>query len=708
MKAVAADGVIPALHGEARAETTAGHRYVPQLDALRAIAVLAVMLFHLNPNWLPGGFVGVDIFFVLSGYVVSASLTGESVRSLREFTMRFYAKRILRLVPALLLCLVVTAVLTTLFVPRSWLSTGSRETISLAFYGASNFSLINVGDPYFSPRSEFNTATHTWSLGVEEQFYLVFPLVWFFWVRAQSPMARGGTMAARWPDRLLIGLVLASAIFSAFVSQLSPVVAYYAMPSRFWELGAGSLLLALHRQGRFLAGRMLSHDLQLALAALLLGTAIILSSKSLFPMPWALISVAGALVFIDAVMAPAGENSAIRALLGTWLLPAIGRISYALYLWHWPVYVLMRWTVGLDSAVERVLALAATFIAAIASYQLLERPIRRNAALLRCAPWRVVVGGLACVLAVGGLADAVMARQYRFALSQTRNAEVWYPGIWQGTSEDGCRAEVRTSRIADGNLSISVRGGCTTPEPSRTLFVVGDSHATALVTLLTRTAVERNVRVALYNKPGCSFLSTMAPTRTECLSFTNAAGNEIIAKSKPGDMVLLSSLRLPRLSSQSGLLSDTEVMARGSSDDVRQERAAAQTEADAFIARAERAGLRVVMSAPTPVFRAPAFRCSDWFNERNPVCAPGPEMSRAFLDAYRQPVLDAYRDLGIRHPDLRVWDAFPVLCPDQTCSAWRDGMPVFFDGDHLSGHGNLLVYDSFVSALGLLDQRELR
>lgn len=703
MKVVAADGVTKALHNDAHKHALGQHSYVAQLDALRAIAVLAVMLFHLNPSWLPGGFVGVDIFFVLSGYVVSASLTGDSAKSLRDFTIRFYSKRILRIVPALLLCLVATAVLTTLFVPSSWLSNGSRETIWLAFFGVSNFSLMNSGDPYFSPRSEFNTATHTWSLGVEEQFYLVFPLIWFFWVRAKGSLTKGGNITTRWPGLLLIGLLLASSIFSAVVSQASPIVAYYAMPSRFWELCAGALLLASHRQGSFIAGRMWSHDLQLALAVLLLGIAVVFSDKTLFPMPWALISVTGALTFIDAVMAPKSETSAIRRLLGMWLLPAIGRVSYSLYLWHWPIYVLMRWTVGLDGATERVFAAAATFITAIASYQLLERPIRRNGALLRCAPWRVVAGGLVCVLLMALLADAVVARQYRFSLSQTKNFEVWYPNIWKGTSSDGCRVKVHKSQIVDGYLDISVREGCIAPEASRTLFVVGDSHATSLVTMLTRTAVEQNVRFALYNKPGCSFLSMMEPTRTECLPFTNAAANEIIAKANPGDVVLLSSLRLPRLGNQWGLFSEADVMARRNSDEARLERTAAQAEAAAFIARAERVGLRVVFSAPTPIFRAPAFRCSDWFNKRNPVCEPGLEMPRTFLQDYRQPVLDAYRELGTKYPSLRIWDAFPVLCPDQTCSVWRDGMPIFMDGDHLSGYGNLLVYDSFVSALDPLD-----
>lgn len=153
--------------------------YYPHIDGLRALAVLAVIIYHLDPGWLPGGFTGVDVFFVISGYVVSASLAKRDNSTFARFTLHFYARRFVRILPALLACLLATSVASTLFIPKAWLSEANEWTGLAAFFGVSNIVLALNQDAYYSPRAEFNPFIHTWSLGVEEQFYLLFPLVFF-------------------------------------------------------------------------------------------------------------------------------------------------------------------------------------------------------------------------------------------------------------------------------------------------------------------------------------------------------------------------------------------------------------------------------------------------------------------------------------------------------------------------------------------------
>jgi peptidoglycan/LPS O-acetylase OafA/YrhL len=160
-----------------------GPRYFPFIDGLRAIAIAAVLAYHLDPRWLPGGFAGVDMFFVISGFVVSASVAGFETGSARAFAARFYARRVRRILPALLFCLLCTALLCVLFVPPAWLNEGSARTGLFAMFGLANFELAGSGNDYFSPRVDFNPYTHTWSLGVEEQFYLLFPLLFLIWLR---------------------------------------------------------------------------------------------------------------------------------------------------------------------------------------------------------------------------------------------------------------------------------------------------------------------------------------------------------------------------------------------------------------------------------------------------------------------------------------------------------------------------------------------
>jgi peptidoglycan/LPS O-acetylase OafA/YrhL len=137
--------------------------YVPAIDGLRAIAVLAVMIYHLNSEWLPGGFSGVDVFFVISGYVVARSLSDRLSDRPLYFISGFYARRVRRILPALIICLVVTSLLTVLFIPASWLSSTTSQVGLFAFFGLSNIALVLFQDDYFSPRAEYNPFVHTWS-----------------------------------------------------------------------------------------------------------------------------------------------------------------------------------------------------------------------------------------------------------------------------------------------------------------------------------------------------------------------------------------------------------------------------------------------------------------------------------------------------------------------------------------------------------------
>ncbi|MBV5290890.1 MAG: acyltransferase [Curvibacter lanceolatus] len=157
--------------------------YRPDIDGLRAVAVLAVLVFHLRASALPGGFLGVDVFFVISGYVVTGSLLGQRGLGFWRLIGEFYAKRFARILPALCAVLLASALGATLLVPQSWLSELSDKTGLYAYLGLSNWVMQSNADTYFAPRAEFNPYTHTWSLGVEEQFYLLAPLLIYAFMR---------------------------------------------------------------------------------------------------------------------------------------------------------------------------------------------------------------------------------------------------------------------------------------------------------------------------------------------------------------------------------------------------------------------------------------------------------------------------------------------------------------------------------------------
>ncbi len=214
--------------------------YRADIDGLRAVAVLSVMLYHLSAHWLPGGFVGVDIFFVISGFVVSASLTHAPSDRFHRFVAFFYARRLLRIGPALVLVLLTSVLAASLFIPRAWLSEFNERTALYAFFGLSNWVLQTNADTYFAPRAEFNPYTHTWSLGVEEQFYLAFPFLFFAWVKLRD--SKRGRVAATAALALLGAASLAACVWA---TKQMPAAAFYGIAFRFWELAVGVLLFQL-------------------------------------------------------------------------------------------------------------------------------------------------------------------------------------------------------------------------------------------------------------------------------------------------------------------------------------------------------------------------------------------------------------------------------------------------------------------------------
>jgi peptidoglycan/LPS O-acetylase OafA/YrhL len=665
-------------------------RYFGFVDGLRAIAISAVLAYHLDPRWMPGGFAGVDMFFVISGFVVSASVAGFETGSARAFAARFYARRVRRILPALLFCLLCTAVLCVLFVPPAWLNEGSARTGLFAMFGLANFELARSGNDYFSPRVDFNPYTHTWSLGVEEQFYLLFPLLFLIWLRG----------ARRVSAAILAAAGLASLALAAWWhGQDDQLRAFYLLPSRFWQLAAGVLLYQAFAKGWTARMPRAPRSVLLGASALLLGVAFAATREAHAPWPDGLASVLGTTGLIAALLAAPDANPAIR-LLSSKPLRYLGLLSYSLYLWHWPVIVLMRWTTGIDAPWQKLVALAIAFAMAAFSYHGVETPLRRGRWIAGGKPAFVIGGGVACVLLSVLAVRVVQAQDERFSLSTvTRHRAEWYPEAARIVPlRPGCEVAMRSDALGDGGIWTLDRERCGPDPSSPRLFVAGDSHATAYIALLRQYAMDTGVEIRMYQVPGCRFFGLETAREFEdphCLPATDAAMADIGRRARPGDVLFLPSLRLGRYSDQWVAFDRHEVEARNASAAARDARRDGRVVAGGKLLPLARRGVRVVFEAPPPLFPAPAYRCSDAFNRGNPVCAGGLRMPRAELEAYRAPVLRTMHALVAGLPHATVWDPLPPLCPGATCDALEGGKPLFFDGDHLSAHGSLRLLPGF-------------
>lgn len=353
--------------------------YRPDIDGLRAVAVVAVVTFHMQKEWLPGGFVGVDMFFAISGYVVMASLSRGSSFGTLDGVLGFFARRMKRLIPAATIVSCVTGLSMAVLIPP-WHDYLRRYYLSgmLALVSMSNNYFAALHANYFDTGAvslEMNPFTHTWTLGVEEQYYFFLPLCLF--AAHGLPVMRAAGKVTHVPllrpKKTVLGTILASSLLmSCVLTQSAPQTAYYTLPSRLWELMSGALLFELHDSmglGQTVIWKgYVSATLQVVVF-LLICTAILFTPEQVgFPFPWALLAISGTLLFIT--LAP---ECRLNSCLTWWLPVYIGKISYSIYLWHWPIFVLFRHTCGLKSVAQRLVSIFATIALASLSYPLENR-----------------------------------------------------------------------------------------------------------------------------------------------------------------------------------------------------------------------------------------------------------------------------------------------------------------------------------------------
>jgi peptidoglycan/LPS O-acetylase OafA/YrhL len=339
-------------------------QYRPDIDGLRAVAVLAVVAHHAFPDLLPGGFVGVDIFFVISGYLITRDILERQAAG--TFTLAdFYRRRVRRIFPALVVVLAATLLAGSLLLFKDEFERLIRHTLASALF-AQNFVLLGESG-YFAPAAQLLPLLHLWSLAVEEQFYLVWPLL------------LGLGLRLRWTQAMMVS----SFVLLLWLVAEAPAAAYYLPLSRFWQIMAGAALAISGRQFPILS----------LPGAALCGLGIAFASPSTGDLPLsALVPTVGA-----ACVIAAGSN---RWLTSRWLV-FVGLVSYPLYLWHWPILAFLRTIVPAPTVAQIAVAIAASLVLAVLTYWLIERPIR--AARRRVFPLALAMMGVVAVSSVGAM-----------------------------------------------------------------------------------------------------------------------------------------------------------------------------------------------------------------------------------------------------------------------------------------------------------------
>jgi peptidoglycan/LPS O-acetylase OafA/YrhL len=669
------------------------------IQGLRALAVFFVVVNHLWPNRLTGGYVGVDVFFVISGYLITNHLLNDLNRSGSIRLGRFYARRAKRLLPAALLVAVVGLALSFAFLPFDrWLGIG-QETLAAAFY-VENWVLAAKAVNYSAHSQLASTVQHYWSLSVEEQFYILWPLLLLalFWVARRFVLRSSRVIV------LGMGTVgIASLVFCVIFTAAEPSQAYFVTPGRAWEFAAGGILAAVETiigrtTGTATSGRARRGALQAAGLIAIVFSGLAYNETTPFPGLYAVLPVVGTvLVIASGPQRPAWSPARLIELRPVQYL---GDISYSVYLWHWPLIILGPAILGHDlSTISKIALGCLSVLLASATKRYVEDPVRTTAT----AAWsvrRVLSGTVAAMTVVGLVASslvvaalsaekaaadkaAIMASDVCFGANNLINrSECGDPfgppkvanigeneAPWFNTPE--CTADPNAVMADDQKVLVRCNYTADKP-PTHRVWLIGDSHAEQWKVGLHELAQDQGWQFTESLLGGCplvnvkrvAFVGAPATEQSEnkCLHWSANLSQRILSE-KP-DLVFVSGFTV-------GEQIDDGT---GRPQEVQYE-AAVKARFQPWID----AGIRVVALRDTPltVEGHSSPECVA-VNPTNPLACTNPKSEALPVD----PMATAVATMNANR--ARVLDLSDLFCPGDTCYAVIGGAHVYFDRDHVT------------------------
>ncbi|ABM71250.1 Hypothetical protein P9515_00411 [Prochlorococcus marinus str. MIT 9515] len=601
------------------------NRYRSEIDGLRAFAVITVIINHFNKEILPGGYLGVDIFFVISGFVITSSLYQRPSKNFRDFISGFYERRIKRLVPALSVFVFITSIFICLFnpVPRSSLLTGLTS-----LFGLSNLYLLKQSTDYFAQSIELNIFTHTWSLGVEEQFYILFPfLIWF------SGFGRQTKNGARNLFLTVGALTITSLIGFLYLYQINQSTAYFSMPTRFWEMALGCLLF-IELQKRKSTGEFLEKVPPLLVLALIVGIMFL-------PMSWATESTVAVVGLSAVLIASMTKGTVAYTFFTNPKVVYVGLISYSLYLWHWGILSISRWTIGIHWwSVPFQIALI--FGTAIASYRYVETPLRKGNWYGK--RWKTIIFGGGMIVTVASVL-ITLGKPLKGKLFIGNQYNKWNMKNYRETK---------------------ITHNSTLP----TIYLIGDSHTGHYGAVMTHLANKKEFNFIMHPQgDGLKLLNTgmeehvLAPLREYKNNF------------KKEDIIIFSA-HIDKY--------------RNGRDWTKQY----QT----FVNQTQNIGMKFFLISPTPTFTKlkGGYTCQEeWFRPSwaiSPLCFG--ELKKSEWFASNKISIGKIKQFLLKNKKISYVDIFSILCPEQYCKNHNNNTIRYRDENHLTSEEAMKLSDT--------------
>ncbi|GAA4684710.1 acyltransferase family protein [Frondihabitans cladoniiphilus] len=541
--------VLPRPAAASRGTTTSAPRpshFRPDIEGLRAFAVFAVVAFHAAVPGLSGGFAGVDVFFVISGYLITGQLSREVLRTGRVQLLSFYARRARRLLPAAGIVLVATAVATAVLEPLLGVFHTAQDLLAAALYTA-NWHFIALGTDYLAQSTDDSPVLHFWSLAVEEQFYLVWPLliIGSVWLAKKSPM-RGTAIFAS-----LIGAVTAASLVASIALTPSESKwAYMATQTRGWEFGFGGLLAivahVLQAGGDRRAGRLVGRMLGWAGLAAIVVACLAYDASTPFPGFAALLPVLGTTAVIAGGLLAGTSPGSVGSLLSLRPIRYVGRVSYAWYLWHWPLLILVEVKTGTLDWQTRCLLMAVAFVLAALTLHLVEIPLSKAWKSIKRIGPTLAIGMLCMVVTVAtplvvgsgainalGTSTATVSTSLltaAFGPDTGKNSGPVSPNPLAATNDiphpTACILDAPVARVAGCEIG---------PADGEQVVAFGDSHVNQWLPAFQTMATANEWHLTMFAKSGCP-VADYAPdgdgsrlSSASCVTWRQAAIDQITA-----------------------------------------------------------------------------------------------------------------------------------------------------------------------------------
>lgn len=678
---------------------------------MRALAVVLVLSGHAGVPFLPGGFVGVDVFFVISGFLITGLLVAELERTGRVSLLDFYGRRAKRILPAAGVVLAGSLVITLLFLPRiRWAETG-WDIVAAGVYGI-NWRLAERSVDYFAADQAPSIVQHYWSLAVEEQFYLIWPLL----IVVLGLLGRR-RRAVR--PLLLIGLaavVVPSLAWSVLLTGTDPGRAYFVSTTRLWELGlGGGLAILAPRLARL--PRPAAEVLGWGGLVAVVASAVVFDATTAVPGTLALIPTLGSVALIAAGCGPA--TAGLTSVLGRRPVRAIGAVSYSLYLWHWPLIVAAEAQFGELSQMAGLAVVLAAVGPAVLTYRLVENPLRRSKTLTSYPVRALQLGAVATVVpTVGGLVlyfavwPAILPAAPSARDSGVTGASASAPPAAGANALKenplGDRAGEAVDHVASlwpdpsavrADLPDAYRDGCVPTDTSgelkrcvygvrdasTTVVLAGDSHAGHWLPALESVANEKRWRLVVYLRNSCPFLDVEValPRSTQpftgCTEWNRELGSILTGAQRP-DLLLTSSTLYQPI--RDGKVLDGKDAAQAQVEGLRH-----------TWSQFAGAGVPVAVLRETPQPRVDMAECVTKYREKLTKCAFPRQNALAGAGTLQEQAAAGLDNVALI-------DLNDAICPTDPCAAAIGDALVYRDSGHLTATYAATLAPRLAAALG--------